>query len=137
MLIHIIDNGIVVNTVDDNDVEKVAAAFPGLTVAASETARIGWTYNDGEFSAPPAPPIPVPQSVTMRQARLALLGIGKLADVDAAIDALPSPQKEAARIEWEYSGEVWRDKALVQALTPALGLTEAQVDDLFIQAAAL
>ena len=80
---------------------------------------------------------PVPQSVTMRQARLALLGAGKLAGVTAVINALPSPQKEAAQIEWEYAAMVQRDSGLVPAMATALGMTDAQIDGLFIAAAAL
>lgn len=76
-------------------------------------------------------------TVTMRQARLALLNAGKLADVASAIAALPSPQKEAAQIEWEYSQTVERNRPFVLVLAPALGLTEAQLDDLFTLAAAL
>ena len=79
----------------------------------------------------------VPQSVTMRQARLALLGAGKLAMVDAAIDSMPEPNKSAARIEWEYSNEVQRHNGFVEALGPALGMTSAQIDALFIAAAKL
>lgn len=80
---------------------------------------------------------PVPAAVTMRQARLALLGAGLLDDVDAAINALPSPQKEAARIEWEYSQEVQRHNGFVSVLAPSLGLTPEQTDELFVQAAKL
>ena len=79
----------------------------------------------------------VPTSVTMRQARLALLGAGLLASVDAAIDGLPSPQKEAARIEWEYATEVQRSSGLVPMMGVALGLDDAALDALFIEAAAL
>lgn len=79
----------------------------------------------------------VPQAVTMRQARLALLGAGLLSQVDAAIASLPSPQKEAAAIEWEYAQEVQRHNGLVPAMAQALGMTEAQLDDLFMQAATL
>lgn len=79
----------------------------------------------------------VPARVTMRQARLALLNAGLLDDIDAAINALPSPQKEAARIEWEYSQEVQRHNGFVSVLAPALGLTEAQTDALFVGAALL
>ena len=85
---------------------------------------------------PPAPPY-VPQAVTMRQARLALLGAGLLSTVQAAIAALTSPQKEAAEIEWEYAQEVQRNHGLVPAMAQALGMTESQIDDLFIAAAAL
>ncbi len=73
----------------------------------------------------------VPSSVTMRQARLALLGAGLLASVDAAIDSLPSPQKEAARIEWEYATEVQRSSGLVPMMVVALGLDDAVLDALF------
>lgn len=84
----------------------------------------------------PAPPV-VPEQVTMRQARLALLGAGLLANVDTTIDSLPSPTKEAARIEWDYSSTVERHRGLVQSLGAAMGLTDAQLDTLFIQAATL
>jgi len=93
----------------------------------------------GEIITRPAPVIvpSVPASVSMRQARLALLGAGLLSSVDAAIAAMPSPAKEAAQIEWDYASEVQRDNALIASLASGLGLTEAQVDDLFIAAAAL
>jgi hypothetical protein len=86
-------------------------------------------------STDPAPV--VPQQVTMRQARLALLGAGKLAMVDAAIDSLDSPEKETARIEWDYSSSVVRSRPLVVLLGQALGLDEDALDQLFITAAGL
>ena len=83
------------------------------------------------------PPPAVPTAVTMRQARLALLGAGLLAGIDAAIDSLPSPQKEAARIEWEYSQEVQRHNGFVSVLAPMLGMTDAQTVALFVAAKGL
>jgi hypothetical protein len=84
------------------------------------------------------PVIPrVPTSVTMRQARLALLGAGKLDNIAGIIAGLPSPTKEAAQIEWEFSSEVVRDRPLVQLFGPALGLTEMELDELFIHASTL
>lgn len=77
----------------------------------------------------------VPAAVTMRQARLALLGAGALAGVDAAINAMPEPTRSAAKIEWEYSQEVQRHNGFVAALGPALGMTDEQIDTLFIAAA--
>jgi hypothetical protein len=79
----------------------------------------------------------VPPSVTMRQARLALLAAGKLADVETAINSLPSPTKEAARIEWDYSSAVVRARPLVGMIGAALGMDEAALDQLFITAAGL
>ena len=83
-------------------------------------------------------PVPViPQSATMRQARLALLGAGLLAHVNAAIEAMPGIEGEAARIEWEFASEIRRDSPLVSGLSEALGLTSEQLDALFIEAAKL
>lgn len=80
----------------------------------------------------------VPQVVSMRQARLALLGAGLLDDVEAAIAAIPDPiERRAAQIEWEFGQEVNRQHGLVSMLGPALGLSDAQIDALFIQASQL
>ena len=79
----------------------------------------------------------VPPAVTMRQARLALLGAGKLAAVEAALNAMQEPTKTAAKITWEFSGAVERKNGLVSQLGPALGMTEAQIDELFKAAAKL
>jgi len=79
----------------------------------------------------------VPQEVSMRQARLALLARGVLGQVDAAITSLPSPDSEAARIEWDYSSVVARNSPLVTMMGAALGLDAAALDELFITAARL
>lgn len=79
----------------------------------------------------------VPQSVTMRQARLALLAAGKLTHVKTAIDALPEPQKSAAQIEWEYGSVVNRNSEFVEVLGKLLGLNSDEIDNLFIAASKL
>lgn len=79
----------------------------------------------------------VPDSVTMRQARLALLKAGKLQAVNNAIAAMTGSQGEAARIEWDYSNEVRRSQPLTIALAQAIGMTEEEMDALFIEAAKL
>ena len=86
--------------------------------------------------ADPAPPVII-SSVTMRQARLALLAAGKLGQVATAIASLPSPAKEQAQIEWEYSTEVQRHRPFVLQLGAALGLDDAALDALFTAAAQL
>lgn len=88
--------------------------------------RYAYTYN-----------LTVPQAVTMRQARLALLAAGKLTTANAAITAMPGTEGDAARIEWEYAHEVRRDAALVAGMASVLGLTSEQLDELFIAAAAI
>ena len=128
----VIDAGRVANIAEAD--EDFAA---GQGWVPAQNAGIGDLWDgEGFTAAPPVPPT-VPAAVTMRQARLALLGAGLLDDIDAAINGLPSPQKEAARIEWEYSQEVQRHNGFVSVLAPMLGLTDAQTDALFVGAAKL
>lgn len=82
-------------------------------------------------------PISVPQVVSMRQARLALLSAGLLSKVSDAVQALPDAVGDASRIEWEYAGTIQRKHPLVTTLGASLGLTTEQIDNLFIMAATL
>ena len=120
-------------------------------VTVPNQVESGWTVEGGEWSAPivPEPHVPtaeeiaaaelaafkatVPAQVTMRQARLALLAAGLLGAVETAIAGAGA----AAQIEWEYAQVVERNAGLVPAMATALGMTERQIDDLFIAAAAL
>jgi hypothetical protein len=77
----------------------------------------------------------VPQEVTMRQAKLALLQYGLLQQVDTAIANMPGVQGQAARIEWEYAATVKRNAPLLGQIASAFGLTDEQLDNLFILAA--
>jgi hypothetical protein len=78
-----------------------------------------------------------PKAVTMRQARLQLLAAGYLPTVTDAIAAMTGPEGEAARIEWEYATEVKRSQPLTQALITVLGLTDEQMNELFVAAVEL
>ena len=75
---------------------------------------------------------PVPQQVTMRQARLALLKAGLL---DAAEAAIASAGREA-QLEWDYASVVERSNPVI-AIVQQQGVTDAQIDDLFREAAKL
>ena len=76
----------------------------------------------------------IPESITARQARLALLQIGKLADIATAISNLESPIKEQVEIEWEYATDIYRNNGFIDALGSNLGLDKSALDDLFIAA---
>ena len=76
---------------------------------------------------------PVPQQVTMRQARLALLNAGLLDDVEVVIAAAG----REAQLEWEYAAVVDRSNPAVAAVQQQEALTDAQIDDLFREAAKL
>ncbi len=101
------------------------------------TAGCFWRGDHWEIVPGEVPSDPVPEVVTMRQARLALLGAGLLAQVNTAVANIPGTEGDAARIEWEYAQEVRRDSPLVQSLIPALGMNDASLDALFTAAAAL
>ena len=80
----------------------------------------------------------VPASVTRRQAKQALLLNGLLANVQPAIDAIPdATQRAMIQIEWDDAQVFERDRPALIALGSALGLTNTQLDDLFIGAAQL
>jgi len=105
----------------------------------SETAAIGDTYDPetGEFTSPEPPPYiePVPDAVSQRRARLALLHAGLLEQAQTTIDSLPEPDRTTALIEWECATHISRHNQLVGMLAPALGLDEEDIDNLFRAAA--
>ena len=86
---------------------------------------------------PPLAPPSVPRSITLRQARLCLHKHGMLAGVQPAIDALPEPDRTVAQIEWDYSSVVERRQGFVLTIAQALGISDEQLDALFIEAATL
>ena len=109
----------------------------------STIERFNFTRADFPDAQPPALPeyvpavIAVPEVVTMRQARLALLGAGLLAQVNTAVANMPGAEGDAARIEWEYAQEVRRDSPLVAGLSEILGLTDEALDNLYRTAVGL
>lgn len=74
----------------------------------------------------------IPQSITPRQARLKLLEVGLLDELEAIITTNHSWQ-----IEWEYATEVKRDSQVIDAVATQAGLTSEQIDQLFIKASTL
>lgn len=78
-------------------------------------------------------PAAKPSSITMRQARLALLDAGLLDAVNAGMSAMPT----AVQIEWEFASTVDRTSPQVATLAAALSLDDAALDGLFEAGAAL
>jgi hypothetical protein len=76
---------------------------------------------------------PVPAQVTMRQARLALLGANLLDSTNLAV----MNAGQEAQITWEYASSIHRDDPLLVELTTVLGMTSDQMDQLFITASTL
>lgn len=137
MIYALIENGIVTNTLRVDPISIFPAAYANRFVSAPDTVERGSTFDGTAYTAPPPQPPPTPRPVTMRQARLALLNAGLLATVNAAVAAMPGAAGDAARIEWEFSSEVFRNRPLVLSLGTALGLTAVQLEALFVAAAAI
>lgn len=108
----------------------------------------GWTprvRDDGNWSLLPesTDDLPelsvVPATVSARQIRLWLVRHGvSLAAVDAAIAAIPDAQaREECRVEWDFAPYVERSHPMLVPLAAALGLSEAQVDEAFREAATI
>lgn len=82
----------------------------------------------------PPPPLP---DLTRRQFRLGLLNAGLLDAVDAAIEALPEPDRSVAKIEYGDGARFVRTDPWIAALADPLGLAEAEIDALWRWAAGL
>lgn len=111
-----------VDLVEDGPVDA-----PGLTPPneATTIGDIDWrqSYNPGAAV--------IPAEVSRFQARAALHIAGLLPSVEAAL-AVADP---LAQIAWADAQVFRRDSPTIAALAAAIGMTEAQIDALFIQAA--
>ena len=127
---------------DDKQVHCQAYADVQMDMLRADVSRLGGDLTEYEpllaeveANIQPADPIivQVPQVITIRQAKLALLSAGLLDDVDAAI----AQADRATQIEWEYATEIHRNWPTLRSVQGAIGLTDEQVDGLFIRAASL
>lgn len=89
---------------------------------------------EGNTPKPYVPlPTPVPATVTRFQALAILAAGGYLDTVRTYINTLD--QNNVQRLAWENATDWERSSPTLNALAQMLGLTDAQVDDLFIAAA--
>lgn len=89
-------------------------------------------FPDGTVEREFAGYVPVPAEIQMWQARAVLFRAGLLGMVEQAVKAATNPEIEIA---WEYAPNVVRRSAFVSAMAGALGLTDDQIDNLFIEGA--
>lgn len=127
MKAHVIENGVIINTI-----EVTGLDFMPNLIDASSGGKIGDSYENGVFNSPEIVPT-VPNSVTSVQALTALHNAGLLPTVEAAMNDPSTDQ--AAVIAYKRATNFRRQSPFINALAPALGLTESQINDLFIAAA--
>ena len=71
----------------------------------------------------------IPKTITLRQARLYLLSIGLLDDLENIIN-----QNRAYQIEWEYANQIEKESPLVSIMGQTLVLTSSDIDNMFMEA---
>lgn len=135
--------------IQEGKVINVVVATPEFAtdqgwVPAPAEVNPGWAYDGTTFTdveaLTPAEALQAQREalvVTMRQARLALNASGHLASIPALMDAMAEPDKSNFQIEWEYSTTVERLDPWVINMGTALGLSDTQIDDLFMLAITL
>lgn len=79
----------------------------------------------------------VPDRVPMLNAHLTLIDAGWMDGVTSYINGMPEPDQSKAWAYFKRAETMARNHPLVQGIPAALGKTEAEVDQLFITAAAL
>lgn len=138
------DNGIIHMGTDDPELIQVAGlniigvdSLEGHTVGEGGTIyHMKWTGTnivDPVSLMTPDEKRALMPNLSARQIRLGLNSLGKLQMVDAAIAAMPLPQRTDAEIEWEYGTEFRRLHALIIMIIPLLELTPEEVDTAWME----
>lgn len=82
--------------------------------------------------------LPVPATITARQARLVLAKNGLLSEVERAIgDIIDAEDRQIAGIEWEYAAFLEREAPWLTHMAEQLGMSDSDVDAMFIQGSTL
>ena len=124
------------------DDEQYAQALAGMAAGKLVSIEGGFALVDPpkpeEPPAPePEPPGP-PTVVTRAQGKAALIQAGLWDDVLAYVDGITDTAQQAlARVALDDTTEWRRDSPFLATAAAALGLTDQQLDDLFVAAAAI
>jgi hypothetical protein len=102
---------------------KTATADEGITAARE-------AYNASLPNAEPPPPR-IPRAVTRFQAKAALMAAGMLDKIDAAAATSDDP---IFRLAWSEAGMFDRDSPMVKTIAAAFGMSEQELDQLFLEA---
>lgn len=118
---------------------KAIAVATDDYVGDCESAAVPEDFDESKWESyvlvdgTPVLPKIIPQEVSIRQAVLALYNAGLLDDVEALVATLPRPYQ----LEWERASVVRRDNGLVEIVRQQQGMTNEEIDDLFIAASLL
>ena len=123
----------------DCEIDHARFGWIPFTARADDPEQHGVEIYQAALAAGPAPYVPsTPEELraTMQcspaQMRLALHRAGLLATVQAIADSDPE-----ASIVWEYATVILRDSPFIAAMKSQSGMTDTEIDALFITAAAI
>lgn len=125
MKAHIIENGIVVNTIKVESLDFMPNLIDG------SDGGIGWEYINGELIEP-TPIIEVPQTITKLQAMKQLKAIDKWNALKVVLAS-----NEDVNDEWVLSDNLNRTYPLVLGMAQALDISDEELDTLFVEASKL
>jgi len=124
------------------DENQYAQALAGMQVGKIVSIDGGFAVVDPP--APEEPPAPDPQPpgpptvVTRAQGKAALIQAGLWDAVEAYVGSITDPTEKAlALVALDDTTEWRRDSPFLATAAAALGLSETQLDDLFVTAAAI
>jgi hypothetical protein len=139
---HITRNGFYDHSVEADYIEGEGTFTPlpeyDPETEALQFTGVGWSVVPvavrDAYQPPEPPPPPIPMEVSAVQAKTALFAAGLYDAVETALGGSPYA---LIRIWWD-SAQVWRrDNPYISALATELGLSDDQVDGLFVAAAAV
>lgn len=130
-----VENGVVTEAFQVDPFRILNPDYAALFVEAPLEVEAGWIATETGFEPPP---IPVPTSVTRRQAIQQLIIEGLDDDVQAVIDSIPSATQRKLLQAWYDESQVFeRNRPEINQMWLALGRTQEQLDQTFIAAAKL
>lgn len=116
-----IENGVVVQVL----VDSMGDDF----IETSEEVGVGYTYVDGVFIPPVQAALDLSNHPLPRWKFHAMLEIlGKKAQVEAAIAAMPLPEGAIARAKYYQASSFSRNDPLVLQLIPVVQMSEGEID---------
>lgn len=123
MRAHIIENGLVINTIEVDNL-----SFPvgeGRALIEGSEGGIGWTWDGTNLIAPPtpeSPTAPIPHSITKAQGQAQLAIEGKYQAVLDYIDAIPdATQRLLANIAFNSTNDWMLDSPFLNQAATDLG----------------